>query len=82
MPRKKPEQKKRGRPLGQKFFSADELREKSKKLIRKTAEHRLGFDELDVEDFIKDTGKVTRNHKFSEAEFLRMRQKLDLLYQT
>ena len=27
-------------------------------------------------------GKVTRNHKFSEAEFLRMRQKLDLLYQT
>ena len=82
MPRKKPEQKKRGRPPGQKYFSADELKEKSKKLIRKTAEHRLGFDELDVEDFIKDMGKVTRNHKFSEAEFLRMRQKLDLLYQT
>ena len=82
MPRKKPEQKKRGRPPSQKYFSADELKEKSKKIIRKTAKHCLGFDELDVEDFIKDMGKVTRNHKFSEAEFLRMRQKLDLLYQT
>ena len=82
MPRKKPEQKKRGRPPSQKYFSADELKENSKKLIRKTAEQLLGFDELDVEDFIKDMGKVTRNHKFSDAEFLRMRQKLDLLYQT
>ena len=82
MPRKKPEQKKRGRPPSQKYFSADELKENSKKLIRNTAEHRLDFDELDVEDFIKDMGKVTRIHKFSEAEFLRMRQKLDLLYQT
>ena len=71
---------KRGRPKKQKVFTVQELQAQSAEYRRKAAEHRVGYQDLDVEDFVEEIDRLTRKRKHTEQEILDIRTKVDLLY--
>ena len=41
-------------------------RQKVREGIRRTTQHQLGLDELDVEEFVEDASRITGKHKFNK----------------
>ena len=76
---KKPKRKV-GRPPKQQYFSADELQKQAVERLRKSAEQRTQYKQLDVDEFISDVDRLNRKRKLTEEEILDIRTKVDLLY--
>lgn len=80
MPRKNTTTKRGpGRPRKPPYDLQAEI-EKANAGIRRTARRQLGLDNLDVEQFIEDTGRITRKNKFTEKEMYELRRTLHELY--
>ena len=68
-----------GRPP-RKPMSPYELQKQARESVRRTQEHQLGRDGIDITEVCKQVDAITLKHKYTREEMDLLRRKVDLLY--